>query len=145
MLSRPRVKNPNDQTCNTMQSIRTIKYKKLKMSDLELVLAIIIILLLWDKYRKRDRITRTVHHERIAKRSGNVSRRDGLHRKPTAAETKRMAQQTISFKELFDQSQLANAKRVMPWLDPVVYEDLRMLNVQGLFTRDQIEGIIAKS
>jgi hypothetical protein len=103
------------------------------MTDLEFVLCCIIIILLWDKYQKQPQ------------RSGMINKKEGLQRRPTPEEVQQLTQQTISFKELFDQSQLAAAKRVMPWLDPVVYEDLRMLNSSGQFTAEQIEGIIAKS
>lgn len=106
------------------------------MTDLELVLCCIIIVLIWDRYARSQSEPR---------RSGMMNKKEGLQRKPTPEEAKQLAQQTISFKELFDQSQMAAAKRVMPWLDPVVYEDLRMLNSSGQFTAEQVEGIIAKS
>lgn len=142
------------------------------MDTFELATCVIIIILLWDKYvgwpparsatntqpaqqlarsanpqitlQSKPRIMPGVtHNDKI--RPASTMRRSGLTKKPSPEETKRLAQQSISFQELFNQSQMSKAKQVMPWLDPVVYEDLRMLNAQGLFTVDQIEGIIAKS
>ena len=67
--------------------------------------------------------------------------REGLISKPQGLELDARAREIIGAKEDFSNTTLDNARRKLPWLDNVTYEDLRGLARSGRFDHENIKTI----
>ena len=64
---------------------------------------------------------------------------EGLTTKPTDKSVDILSKEVVENKNLFKNSSLSNAKRKLPWVDVIIYEDIRKLDN---FTIENIKKII---
>ena len=70
-------------------------------------------------------------------------RREGIISKPVGHEIEAKAKEIIGAREDFADTTLENARRKLPWLDNVMYEDLRSLARSGKFDTDNIKTVFS--
>ena len=69
-------------------------------------------------------------------------RREGiLVERPKGAQTNRLVDEILSSRHLFTES-FSVAKKAMPWLDPVIYEDVRRLVMNNNATPQNISKVL---
>ncbi len=68
--------------------------------------------------------------------------REGLVNKPNPIERENMVTQILNSKRVFGQS-LNSARSELPWIDAVVYEDVRELISDNKFNKDQLNNILS--
>jgi hypothetical protein len=68
--------------------------------------------------------------------------RDRLTARPSASQRGAMAGQIMKHRELFRQGGLTLAKEEMPWMDALVYEDVRGLERRGGMTLTRVQGVL---
>jgi hypothetical protein len=67
-------------------------------------------------------------------------RTEGLTNKPSKEQKQYMLNQMLNHKELFSTS-LENTKNKLPWVDAVVYEDVRSLIYKNRFDKNNLGNI----
>lgn len=73
---------------------------------------------------------------------GNCGK-DGLSVKPDANMRNELADTIMKNKEVFVNSTLYMAKDRIDWIDPVTYEDLRMLSNRNAFTKENVIQLLS--
>ena len=66
---------------------------------------------------------------------------DGFSTKPTAEQVTQYTSEMLTNKHVFSGGSIDDAKNVMPWIDPVSYEDARSLHRKNKLNAETIRGI----
>lgn len=63
---------------------------------------------------------------------------EGLVSKPNPQEIQKYTSDVISNREVFHGGSFYTAREKMPWIDPIAYEEIRMMARGGTLTKDSI-------
>lgn len=66
---------------------------------------------------------------------------EGLISKPTDIDIKKFTSEVIGNKEVFHNGSFYNAREKMPWIDPIAYEEIRMLANQNNLDNNSIISV----
>lgn len=67
--------------------------------------------------------------------------REQLTSKPTKKQIDGYVRDMLSNKNVFDQGQLNAARDRMDWIDPVIFESARILNVKNQMTEESLRSL----
>lgn len=74
----------------------------------------------------------------------NSRRVESMQNRPSQAERAMMARQLMAVRSDFDKADgLDRMKSKLDWIDPVVYEDLRRLHIDGMLSDRSIDQLLS--
>ncbi len=74
----------------------------------------------------------------------NSRRVESMQNRPSQAERAMMARQLMAIRSDFDKADgLDRMKSKLDWIDPVVYEDLRRLHIDGMLSDRSIDRLLS--
>jgi hypothetical protein len=71
----------------------------------------------------------------------NTNCKEGLVSKPTDADISQYSKEVLQNRELFNNSSFYNARKKMPWMDAIAYEEIRLLAINNKLNNQTINSI----
>lgn len=68
--------------------------------------------------------------------------REGMRSRPSNKQLDQYTSDIIKNRELFINNSLRGVQREIPWVDPVIYEDIRLLAHRGGMTEQNVKKIL---
>lgn len=67
--------------------------------------------------------------------------KEGLTSKPTDADISRYSSEVLQNRELFNNSSFYNARKKMPWMDAIAYEEIRLLAMNNNLNNNSVNSV----
>ncbi len=68
--------------------------------------------------------------------------KEGLTSKPTEAEKVQFTNEIIENKDYFTENGLKKLRNKLPWMDPILYEDVRKLHYGGALNQENVRNLL---